>query len=32
MTSRDLKTMTWDDFRKLFMGKYFRASARHAKA
>ena len=24
--------MTWDDFRKLFMGKYFSASATHAKA
>ena len=24
--------MTWDDFRILFMGKYFPASARHAKA
>ena len=24
--------MTWDDFRRLFMGKYFSASARHAKA
>ena len=24
--------MTWDDFRRLFMGKYFPASARHAKA
>ena len=23
--------MTWDDFRRLFMGKYFQASARHAK-
>ena len=31
-TSRDLETMTWDDFRILFMGKYFPASARHAKA
>ena len=31
-TSRDLKTMAWDDFRRLFMGKYFPASARHAKA
>ena len=30
--SRDLETMTWDDFRRLFMGKYFSASARHAKA
>ena len=24
--------MTWDDFRRLFMGKYFPSSARHAKA
>ena len=24
--------MTWDDFRRLFMGKYFPAYARHAKA
>ena len=24
--------MTWDDFLRLFMGKYFPASARHAKA
>ena len=32
MTSKDLETMTWDDFRRLFMGKYFSASARHAKA
>ena len=31
-TSRDLETMTWDDFRRLFMGMYFSASARHAKA
>ena len=31
-TSRDLETMTWDDFRRLFMGKYFPTSARHAKA
>ena len=31
-TSRDLETMTWDDFRRLFMRKYFPASARHAKA
>ena len=30
-TSRALETMTWDDFRRLFMGKYFPASARHAK-
>ena len=32
MTSRDLETMTWNDFHRLFMGKYFLASARHAKA
>ena len=31
-TSKDLETMTWDDFRRLFMGKYFLASTRHAKA
>ena len=31
-TSRDLETMTWDDFHRLFMGKYFPASTRHAKA
>ena len=31
-TSKDLETMTWDDFRRLFMGKYFPAYARHAKA
>ena len=31
-TPRDLETMTWDDFRRLFMGKYFPASARYAKA
>ena len=31
-TSRDFETMTWDDFRRLFMGKYFPASARHVKA
>ena len=30
ITSKDLETMTWDDFRRLFMGKYFPASARHA--
>ena len=24
--------MTWDDFHKLFIGKYFSASARYAKA
>ena len=32
MTSRDWETMSWDDFRRLFMGKYFSDSARHAKA
>ena len=32
MTYRDLETMTWDGFRRLFMGKYFPASIRHAKA
>ena len=31
-TSRDLETMTWDDFRRLFMEKYFPASSRHGKA
>ena len=30
--SKDLETMTWEEFRKLFMGKFFSASARHAKA
>ena len=30
--SRNLKVMTWVEFRELFMGKYFPASARHAKA
>ena len=31
-TSRDLKAMTWAEFHELFMGKYFPATARHAKA
>ena len=31
-TSRDLETTTWDDFSRLFMGKYFPTSAKHAKA
>ena len=31
-TSMDLEAMTWDDFSRLFMGKYFPASARHVKA
>ena len=30
--SRNLEVMTWEEFRELFMGKYFSASARHAKA
>ena len=30
--SRDLEAMTWEEFRELFMGKFFIASARHAKA
>ena len=29
--SRNLETMTWEEFSELFMGKYFLASARHAK-
>ena len=31
-TSRDLEAMTWVEFQKLFMGKYFPETARHAKA
>ena len=31
-TSRDLEAMTWVEFHELFMGKYFSATARHAKA
>ena len=31
-TSRDLKAMTWAEFHELFMGKYFPAIGRHAKA
>ena len=31
-TSRDLETMTWDDFHRLFMGRYFSTSARYEKA
>ena len=31
-TSRDLEVMTWTEFQKLFMGKYFPETARHAKA
>ena len=30
--SRDLETMTWGEFRDLFMNKLFLASSRHAKA
>ena len=30
--SRNLKVMTWEEFCELFMGKYFPAPARHAKA
>ena len=30
--SRDPETMTWGEFRELFMDKFFLASARHAKA
>ena len=30
--SNDLETMIWEEFRELFMGKFFPASARHAKA
>ena len=31
-TSRDLEAMTWAEFHELFMGKYFSATARYAKA
>ena len=31
-TSRILEAMTWEEFRELFMGKYFPTSTRHAKA
>ena len=30
--SRDPETMTWGEFRELFIGKFFPASARHAKS
>ena len=30
--SRNLEAMTWEEFCELFMGKYFSASAQHAKA
>ena len=31
-TSRDLEAMTWAEFHELFMGKYFPATVRYAKA
>ena len=31
-TSRDWETMTWADFRELFMSKFFLASVRYVKA
>ena len=31
-TSKDLETMTWDDFHKLFIWKYFLAFVRHEEA
>ena len=31
-TSRDIEAMTWTKFHELFMGKYFPATAKHAKA
>ena len=31
-TSRDLEAMTWAEFQKLLMGKYFPNTARHLKA
>ena len=30
--SRDPETMSWGEFRELFMGKFFLATARYAKA
>ena len=30
--SRNLETMTWEEFRELFICKYFPASTQHAKA
>ena len=29
---KDLEAMTWEEFHELFMGKFFPAPARHAKA
>ena len=31
-TSKELEAMTWAKFHELFMGKYFSATTRHAKA
>ena len=31
-TSRDLEAMTWVELQELYMGKYFAATTRHAKA
>ena len=31
-TSRNLEAMTWAEFHELFMGKFFSAITRHAKA
>ena len=31
-TSKDLEAMTWAEFHKLFMGKYFLATTRYAKS
>ena len=31
-TSKDLEAMTWAEFHELFMGKYFLATTRYAKA
>ena len=30
--SKDIEAMTWEEVHELFMGKYFPATARHAKA
>ena len=30
--AKNLETTTWGEFKELFMGKYFPAAARHAKA
>ena len=31
-TSRDIEAMTWAEFHELYMGKYFPATTKHAKA